>query len=377
MSDLAVAGDIADGGKPALLDVAQVVRRARQALTVGGSPRWARDIVLAGLDKFGRSADLLWVLAEIEFIDGDVAAGRDAMKEASTLDPTSPALIIKSLRMLGGSGCWQEALAIIRSIPASMHQEPLVRTESGNFYWLCKCPAHAVAAFGKPKDLPRQSRKVWLSCWLRSGGPVNSLRRRALSWEAEALQVLDEPPPHVEAVCGVPELDPRQVLRVRVSLEKYNFRFARIFFHEIAWRRTAFRLLPLVAILVWIGLIYFVRAYVVASYPQDLSDFILSAAVGIVPFFFFARLWFDSRGWSRVSRGRMGAHLMVFLAGVAAVNLAFSRASISDQSRDGAVLSGLMSGVLLLTCLNLAATLNEIYGDRRIRRIIREDPLIL
>lgn len=375
MSDLAVTGGIADGDKSAVLDTAQVVRRARQALTVGGTPQRARDIVVAGLDKFGRSADLLWTLAEVEFVDGDVTAGRDAMKEALALAPPSSASTIQQLRMLGGSGCWREALSIVRSIPESMRQETLVRVEAGNFYRLCGCPAHAVAAFGNPKDLPRQGRAIWLSCWLRSGGPVNFLRRQAISWETEAIQELHEPPAHVEAISSVPGPDPRHVLRVRTRLETYNFHMARSFYRTISLRRMIFRLLPLAIIPVWLCLLLFAWALNFVVYPLNLLEYVtISTVIGMVLFLFVARLWFDSEGQPRVSRARMATHLTI--VGGMAAGLMLSNPPISDYGTDRAIIFGLMAGVSLLTCLYLAVAFGEIYGDRRIRRIVRHDPLL-
>jgi hypothetical protein len=86
---------------------------------MGLAPWRARDIIAVGLNKFGPSADLLWALAEVEFVAGDVAAGNDAMKEVLALDPPSPTSTTQQLRMLSGCGCWRDALSTVFGIPES------------------------------------------------------------------------------------------------------------------------------------------------------------------------------------------------------------------------------------------------------------------
>lgn len=377
MSDLAAMSTIADVDKLEMPDVTYVVRRARQALTEGGSPRRARDILLAAFGTFGRATDLLWALAEVEFADGDVAAGREAMKEALALDLPSPVSAVRQLRILGGSGCWREAVVTTRGIPESMRQEPLLRMEAGKFYRFCRCPGHAVAAFGKPKDLPWHGRVTWLSSWLLSGGPVHSLRQQVLSWEAKALQELLEPPMHVEAISTVSGLDPRHMLRVRTQLETYNFRMARIFYHAIAIRRMAFRSLPLVAIPVWLCLLLYVSTLNFITYPLDLPEFTaVSTVIGIVPVLAVSRLWFDSNGRARASRVKMVTHLTMIMVGETAIIAALSRPTLPHYGWYSATTLGLMSGPLLLAFVYLGITVDDIYNDRLIRRIVRADPTL-
>lgn len=370
--------DITDDGASAVaLDTAPAVRRATRALQESANPRLARDIVMAALATFGRTADLLWALAEVEFSDGDVAAGHEAMEEALALDQPSPASSLRRLRMLGGSGCWREALSIIRGIPEGMRQDPLVRVEAGNFYRLCRCPAHAVVAFGRPGDLPWQGRIAWLSCWLLSGGPVCFLRNQALAWEAEALHELQEPPAHVEAISVMPGLGPRQALRVRTQLEAYNFRTARIFFRSIAVRRMAFRLLPLAGFPVWLGLLLLASALAINVGPLSLPGYaIVSMVIAMAQFLSGARLWFGSSGRQRVPQATIVTHLAMIMIADTAIAEALSSPPLPGSGWRSAANLGLIAGSLLLTCLYLIATLGEAYGGRLIRRVIREDPLL-
>ena len=87
VSDLRTAGSAAEGGQRAVVDEAWVVRRARELLAEG-DPRYAREIVRNALDTLGRQADLLWLLADVEFAAGDLIRGESTWMRRSPRVPT-------------------------------------------------------------------------------------------------------------------------------------------------------------------------------------------------------------------------------------------------------------------------------------------------
>jgi hypothetical protein len=88
VSDLKTADSGTGAGRRAVVDEAWVVRRAGELLAEG-DPRYAREIVRDALDTFGRQADLLWTLADAEFANGNLIAGREYLDEALTAGPRS------------------------------------------------------------------------------------------------------------------------------------------------------------------------------------------------------------------------------------------------------------------------------------------------
>jgi hypothetical protein len=89
MSDLMAAGSAGEVSQPAAVDTTWVVRHAGELLAEGEA-RSAREIVREALETCGRQADLLWILADAEFADGDHIAGRQCLDEAVDASPRDP-----------------------------------------------------------------------------------------------------------------------------------------------------------------------------------------------------------------------------------------------------------------------------------------------
>jgi predicted Zn-dependent protease len=86
--------------------VRSVELRARTLLDVG-DVREARAVVQEALEASGDHADLLWMLADIEFTAGDVVAGRSCLMEAVAVNGNDAAVIarwIGALRRGGKAG---------------------------------------------------------------------------------------------------------------------------------------------------------------------------------------------------------------------------------------------------------------------------------
>jgi hypothetical protein len=189
VGDLRAAGSASQAGPSAVADEAWVIRRVGQLLAEDDLQN-ARAIVRDALEAFGRRSDLLWLLADAEFAGGDLIAGREYLDEALAAGPRDAASAARQIRTLRGAGFWREALSVIQAVPGKLREDPLVRTEAGDFYRACQCPAYAAHSYGLGPGLPRLARMSRRWCWLRSGGPSGRLRRRSRASEEFSLQEL-------------------------------------------------------------------------------------------------------------------------------------------------------------------------------------------
>lgn len=376
MSDLRTAGSAAEGGQRALVDEAWVVRRARELLAEG-DPRYAREIVLNALDTLGRQADLLWLLADVEFANGDLIMGRKYLDEALTAGPDDdPASVARQIKTLGGAGFWREALSAVQAVPGELREDPLVRAESGNFYRACQCPAHAVDSYGTSRGLPRPASMARRSCWLRSGGPSGQLRRKVRAWEELSLQELWYPPGYIASISDVDGLDNREVQRVRAQLETSEYRYTRRWYGWLALHRIGYRLIPLAVIPVWLVLLAVVSMAGFATGSAGVASFAaVSAVIATIPVIAAVRaiLWPTGRYRLEFSPRAVIILLSIVIAVEVAAAEGYARHILPSAGWSAAVVLGLVVIPAAVACLPIALAPVAALQVRWFRRMRRQD----
>ena len=378
MSDLTAVSGHAGAGQPAAVDAAWVVLRAGELLA-GGRARSAREIVREALDTFGRRSDLLWVLADVEFADGDFLAGRECMAEALAATPSKPGSVARQIRVLRGNGFWREALSAVQAVPADMRGDPLVWAEAGIFYRACGCPAHAAGSYGPRRSLPFPARATRRWCWLRSGGPAGRLRRKAYAWEEMVLQDLSHPPGYIGSISGVKGVDAPLAQRVQSQLETYAYRYTRLSCGWLAMNRAGYRLIPLAVVPVWLVLLAVVSlAGITQGHTDVLSFTAVSAVVATIPAIAVVLVMLKPSGHYRhvVSRRTLIAFFFAVVVAEAVAGDGYARHLLPAGGWQAAVVLGLIASPATVACLPIADALAYAPFAHRARQIARRDSLL-
>ena len=379
VGDLRIAGGAPQAGESAVVDEAWVIRRAGELLAEDDLQS-ARAIVRDALEAFGRRSDLLWLLADAEFAGGDFIAGREYLDEALAAGPRDAASAAREIRTLRGAGFWREALSVIQAVPGELRGDPLVRTEAGDFYRACKCPAYAADSYSQGPGLPRPARTSRRWCWLRSGGPSRRLRRRSRASEEHSLQELWYPPAHITALSAVEGLDSRQVRRVRAQMETIGYRNTRDWHTWRELHRAGYRLIPLAAVPVWLVLLAVVSLAGFSTDPVGAVGFAaVSAAVATIPVIAAARAIIRPDGKYRrgFSVRAVAFFLFAVMAGEAAAAEGYANQVMPAAGLQGAVILGLIAAPAAAACLPIAAIAAAFPRYRLQRRMILQDtPLV-
>jgi hypothetical protein len=356
--------------------------RCAEELLEDGDARAARQVVEEALNAGGSHSDLLWVLADVEFADGDLMAGRSRLDEAADACGRDAAATGRQIRVLYRNGLWREALFAVESIPADLREDPSVRTEVGGFYRGCGCYAHATDGYGCRDGLPRRSRAARRWCWWRSGGPSGRIRRRALTWEESALlSWLRRRIGFADQLDAVPGLEDREVLRLRSQIETLEYRRRLLFAVPRAVARVLYRLLPVAGLLVWLVLFVIIHQVHFLSGPGGAAaGTALSAAVATVLVvalaYAFVRPDIRSRFKLRITIRTGAASFFVVVVFETAVAEGYDRHALPAVGWWSWTVLGLAAvPAILVGGLLVSVIMNRIYW-MRLSRLIREDCLV-
>jgi hypothetical protein len=279
MSDLGVGTGPA-GTAQASLDGAQsALKHAKEFLEDGEAPA-AREILEKALAAGERHPDLLWLLADAGFADGDIVTGRNRLAEAVLASGQDAVAVARQVEVLSRNGLWREALLTAESIPADLRADPSVRAEVGNFYRQCGCCALAAESYGRPGGLRRRARAARCWCWLRSGGPSERIRRRAKAWEeSNLLKKLRRGVRFADQLDHIPDLEGRVVLQLRIQTETLLYRLRRLSTMWHAVFRAIYRARLAAGLIVWLIIFALVRQVKFVSGPGGISTgTVISAA---------------------------------------------------------------------------------------------------
>ena len=293
---------------------------ARDLLEAGDVPA-AREVTEKALRTWPDRPELLWLLADVEFADGDQQAGvcclakafNASRRDADAISRSIRALsenelwhetlmtveyvrakavdasrrdaeaITRSMRALSENELWHEALLTVENIPEEVYGDALVRTAIGDFYKTVKCYAHAVSSYGSSSGLSLSTREQRRLSWLRSGGPFIFARNRIDAWEDSKLLSELYRDRRIPAQLGaVPDLDSRQAYKLKVRLENGYYEY---WFHYELWAAfflCILRWLLLAFLPVWPILYAIVKtADFISGPPGVVAGTAISAAVAV------------------------------------------------------------------------------------------------
>src|SRR5262249_13050565 len=218
----------ADG--PADVVPVDPVRRAEQRardLLEDEDVAAARQITKDALGSSPDRPELLWLLADVEFADGDQQAAMCHMAAAVSASGSEAASVSRRIRTLAKNRLWRETLMAIEHVPPRVRDDPLVRTAVGDFFNMLNCHGHAVGGYGDRSGLSSSTMKKRRRSWLRSGGPFTFIRRRVITWEdSQLLPELRKGRHASTQLDTVPDLDSQQAHRLKVRLENCYYEWS-------------------------------------------------------------------------------------------------------------------------------------------------------
>ena len=348
-----------------------------------GFARVAREVAEDALATGKRTSELLWVLADIEFADGNLVAGHDFMAEAFEASRRQPADVARRLRGLRRNLLWREALLAVENLPADVAGDPLVRAEIGAFYQSCGCRAHAAQGYGPRRGLTSGAAAMRRWCWLWSGGQSKTLRERLGNWEeARLLPTLRRRRGYVEQLDAT-GLSDKQVLRLQFQLETLNYRLQRLSYEAVACVTIGYRLLPLITLPVWLVMLLVVSlAGFAAGIGVAAGASIVSACLAGAVVTLLVMLTVKPSGEMRfgipVPTYRV-AGIYVFLTAIfeAATGELYSRRILPTSGLWSWVVLGLTVAPAAVACVPIGGAVFSALWRLRYLQIVREDCILI
>jgi hypothetical protein len=280
MSALSASDEPTDTVSPDPMSLAE--HRARELLE-DGDVRRAREVIEEAIRLCRTRSDLLWVLADVEFADGDEQAGMRCLAEAVTASGADAAAIGRQIRVLSDNRLWREDLTAIEHIPDQVRDDPAVRTAVGDFYKARGCRGHAVRGYGNRSGLSFPARVNRRLSWLCSGGPFTFVRSRIDAWEnSEILPVLRKGRRTFGQLDAVPDLDNCEAQRLKVRIENAYYEWSYRYKLWSAIFRWQLRLLPAAFLPTWLVLFAIVKiAAFISGPPGTAGGSAISAGVAL------------------------------------------------------------------------------------------------
>lgn len=343
-----------------------------------GEIQAARDSVEQAIQESGRDAEYLWLLADVEFADGDSVAGRRLLAEAADAGGGDADALGRQIRELAAHRQYRLALQIVESLPGQAGDSLPVRAAVGAFYETCHCRAHAFHGYGPKDGLGKRERAGRHSSWLRSGGPFNSIRDRLDLWEEDTL--LSRLRRGIDAnveLESIPGIDVREaeLLKTRIENADYASQYAFEFWSLVFHRQI--RLLPLAIAPVW-AVLYLINHFVgfISGWPGPVIGTGVSAAVAIaVPIAVLRTFVRSDLTFRAVVVVSPVISAVLCILAVAAEALAAEGYGGNDLPTSGWwswIDFGLVTVPATALCMLCSATLEVIFANRRIASITTE-----
>jgi hypothetical protein len=352
-------------------------QRARDLLEDEDVPA-AREVTEEALRTSPDGPELLWLLADVEFADGDQQAGLCCLAKAANAGGRDAAAISRQIRALSENRLWREMLMTVEHVPAQVDNDPRVRTAVGDFYRTLGCHGHAVSAYGGSSGLSSSARKMRRRSWLRSGGPFKSVHGRVERWEeSELLYGLRRGRRGSAQLDAVPDLDSRQAYRLKVRLEDGYYEWSYRYELWGAIFRWLLRLLPAAFLPVWLVLYAVVNIVGFLSGPPGVvAGTAISAVAALGPAILLVRS--QVRGdltWRRILLPSVA--LFVFLCTIAvlseiAVAEGYVHRGLPTAGWWAWVVFGLVVLPAVCACMVVSAAILLVLGGRRISSVIRK-----
>lgn len=265
-------------------DVDKAVRDAGMLLEDGdtSAARAVLDTAIAAHSPVIRP-EFLWVLADVELAEGDLAAGMRCLSEAGITRGQDAVSVSRQIRTLSRNRLRRDALSAVEAAPAEVRDDPLVREAIGEFYAQRGCYAHAVKAYGRSSGLSSSAMLwCWLT-WITSGGPITRIRDRMYAWEeSKPLTEIRRVRGYLRHLDQVAEISDKDRLGLRARIENVNYLYMlRITQYQsiIAW---LIRLAPLAVAPVWLALFLIAgNVHFVSGPPGAAWGSLVSAGAGL------------------------------------------------------------------------------------------------
>jgi len=348
-----------------------IVRKVKEQLSIS-EVREACAIIRSALDADGgvRSVDLLLVMADVEFADSELLAGKDRLEEAVDASHRKPEAVAGQISALRRNHLWRDALEAVKKaekIPDEI-RDTAVRAAVGDFYRDCRCHAHASKNYTWRHGLRHAS-------WLLSGGPFAPIRTRVDKWETERLlHDLERSPAYIDQIDSV-GLGKLQKEERHLQLETLDYR---LLTHLYWWRalvHLGYRLMPAVILPVWLALVVVVhQARFASGWGTSAGAAALSVFIAAPPVALLVVVLFRSK--LRLRAFVVSSCLAVAL--VAAAGEGFDSGVLPVGGWWSWVLLGVVAILAAVACLMIAVMAVNWLWRRWSRKLIREDcPLFL
>jgi hypothetical protein len=254
--------EVAGAARDSSADSVQNAVRHAEELMDDGEVRAAREAIEAAIEENSRpiSPDLLWVLADIEFADGDPEKGARCLRDAADLNGNDSESVSRQIRTLSRNRLRRDALRIIESLGPGLRYDPLVREAIGGFFRARGCYTHAVDGYGQRAGLSSAKRTRRL-VWLASGGPFPAIRNRMREWEeSQLIRRLQYANGYLRCLDQVVGINDQLRAQLKARIENVSYVFNLRFAMYQAFARWMMRLSPIAALLGWLVLFLIVSS---------------------------------------------------------------------------------------------------------------------
>lgn len=338
----------------------------------------ARDSVEGVIRESGRTAEYLWLLADVEFADGESVAGARLLAEAVDATGGDAGAIGHQISKLTIYGLYRLALQVVESSPVQASDSQYVRSAVGAFYKACYCHAHAVDGYGSKTGLERHALADRHYSWLRSGGPFNLIRQRLCSWEESALlshlRIGVKENVELESIPGIDAGEAEQ-LKTRVENAEYTWGCRSEFWSLVF--RWQLRLLPLAIAPVWLVL-YLLTRFIgfISGWPGLLVGTGVSAAVAVAAPIALLRVFVRSdltaRFAIRISPAIVAVLCTLAVAAEALIAQGYGDNDVPTVGWWSWIVLGLITIPATALCMLCSAILQAIVSTRRIQSVTNE-----
>jgi len=380
----------------------ETTQKDAKQLLEQGEMRAARELIEKELRTEPNCAELLAMLADVEFADGNVMAGQKRLADAAKASGWNAEFTARRIRVLGLNGLWSDGLRAVGSIPEEVRHDSQVRAEAGGFYRRCGCPAHAACCYGLRAGPFARVRVARLWCWLLSDGPCARTRRKAnkpeedkankpeenkakweedkaYKWEEEKLlSWLRQPMGYTDQLDHIPGLQECDARRVRTELGRLQYPRWHLWVRWMAVGRWLYYWQFAAVFVAWPVLIVISRQAGFASGPAGavfwplLSAFIATEPVALLAVLLFRPDW-EPRGNLTISIGAIFACFVVAGLAVAAVIGAYDKHALPTAGVWSWVVLGALAVPLTLFCYFVGSLFFNLAWLWQLHRLIRKD----